>query len=178
MTVCDPSKLPKWNLNEHKSPDCLQPLLSQLPQASSRAKGLHARRNDRGAGHHVGPCLDGLASVLAQPRISPGRHRRSKLAPIWTAQRIYWLENRTYTANLHDLVGANMIDPSILTDTFYNYAVTGANMSTFTVTAERVARSLMVRDPHNHAGRRDHWHTRLLGAKQHLSRIPVRQGDS
>ena len=61
----------------------------------------------------------------------------ANLRAIWTAQRIYWLENRTYTANLHDLVGENLIDPSILTDTFYNYAVTGANMSTFTVTAER-----------------------------------------
>lgn len=61
----------------------------------------------------------------------------ANLRAIWTAERIYWLDNRTYTANLADLLSANLIDPSITTDTFYNYVVTGANSSTFTATAQR-----------------------------------------
>jgi type II secretory pathway pseudopilin PulG len=63
----------------------------------------------------------------------------ANLRAIWTAQRIYWLDKRTYTSNLSELVSANLLDPSILTDTFYSYQVTEADTATFTVTATRAA---------------------------------------
>jgi prepilin-type N-terminal cleavage/methylation domain-containing protein len=63
----------------------------------------------------------------------------ANLRAIWSAERIYWLDHRTYTGNLSDLVNANLIDPSILTDTFYNYGVTTPDPPsvTFTATAQR-----------------------------------------
>jgi prepilin-type N-terminal cleavage/methylation domain-containing protein len=63
----------------------------------------------------------------------------ANLRAIWTAQRIYWLDNRIYASNLSDLVSANLLDPSITTDTFYSYQVTQADTATFTVTAQRAA---------------------------------------
>ena len=86
-----------------------------------------------------------VLTSLALPRFSRSLESAradiagANLRAIWTAQRIYWLDNRTYTNNLPDLVSANLLDPSIVTDTFYNYAATGAGTATFTVTAQRVA---------------------------------------
>lgn len=71
----------------------------------------------------------------------------ANLRAIWTAERIYWLDNRTYTSDLDALYKANLIDKSLdppqpmepATDTFYSYQVTEADTSTFTVTAQRAA---------------------------------------
>jgi prepilin-type N-terminal cleavage/methylation domain-containing protein len=64
----------------------------------------------------------------------------ANLRAIWTAERIYWLDKRTYTADLADLVSANLIDPSITTDSFYTYQVT--DISPFTATATRATGAL------------------------------------
>ena len=37
----------------------------------------------------------------------------ANLRAIWTAERIYWLDNRTYTTSLDLLVSLNLLDPSI-----------------------------------------------------------------
>jgi len=67
----------------------------------------------------------------------------ANLRAIWTAQRIYWLDNRFYTTDLHLLYNLNLIDKSLdptqTTDPYYTYSVTQADTSTFTVTAQRVA---------------------------------------
>ena len=61
------------------------------------------------------------------------------LRSIWSAQRVYWLENRTYTTELTDLSSMGLIDPKIAggSDGFFAYSIDSASDSTFTVTATR-----------------------------------------
>ena len=61
----------------------------------------------------------------------------ANLRAIWTAERIYWLDNRTYTADLNLLTTLNLLDPSITSNTFYSYLVTWADAVTLTATAQR-----------------------------------------
>ena len=61
----------------------------------------------------------------------------ANLRAIWTAERIYWLDNRTYTSSLPVLVSLNLLDPAIPTDTSYTYLVPAADTATFTATATR-----------------------------------------
>ena len=62
----------------------------------------------------------------------------ASLRSIWSAQRLYWLQYRTYAPDLPTLLSANLIDPSLTTVTApYSYQVTGASDSTFTATATR-----------------------------------------
>ena len=67
----------------------------------------------------------------------------ANLRAIWSAQRLYWLENRTYAPDLPTLLTANLIDPSLTTATVpYTYQVTGASDNTaFTATATRAGSS-------------------------------------
>ena len=59
----------------------------------------------------------------------------ANLRAIWTAERIYWLDNRTYTTSLPVLVSLNLLDPSIPSDPYYTYLVPAADSATFTATA-------------------------------------------
>ena len=61
------------------------------------------------------------------------------LRSIWSAERLYWLENKTYTDSLADLNTLKLIDPKIATgnDGYFNYAITAATSTTFNVTASR-----------------------------------------
>lgn len=61
------------------------------------------------------------------------------LRSIWSAQRIYWLENRTFTNSLSDLNTMKLIDPKIAggSDGFFNFAITTATSTAFTATATR-----------------------------------------
>jgi len=63
----------------------------------------------------------------------------ANLRAIWSAQRLYWLENRMYAPDLPTLLTANLIDPSLTTSTVpYTYEVTGPpDNSSFTATATR-----------------------------------------
>jgi type II secretory pathway pseudopilin PulG len=63
----------------------------------------------------------------------------ANLRSIWSAQRLYWLENRIYAPDLPTLQSANLIDPSLPTTTApYAYSMTVApDGSTFTATATR-----------------------------------------
>jgi prepilin-type N-terminal cleavage/methylation domain-containing protein len=85
----------------------------------------------------------GVLTTLALPRFSRSLESAradvagANLRAIWTAERIYWLDNRTYTANLDLLVSLNLLDPSITSNTFYSYLVTAADAATFTATAQR-----------------------------------------
>jgi len=63
----------------------------------------------------------------------------ANLRAIWTAERIYWLDNRNYTSSLSVLVNLNLLDPSIPSDTSYTYLVAEADAATFTATAQRAA---------------------------------------
>jgi prepilin-type N-terminal cleavage/methylation domain-containing protein len=62
----------------------------------------------------------------------------ANLRAIWSAQRLYWLENRTYAPDLPTLLSANLIDPSLTSSTApYTYVVAGSTDSWFTATATR-----------------------------------------
>ena len=62
----------------------------------------------------------------------------ANLRAIWTAQRLYWLEERTYTADLSVLESLDLLDPTIVAATTrYVYAISAADDSTFLATATR-----------------------------------------
>jgi len=62
----------------------------------------------------------------------------ANLRAIWSAQRLYWLENRAYTGNLAELESLGLLDPTIISGTTrYVYAVSSADASTFRATATR-----------------------------------------
>jgi prepilin-type N-terminal cleavage/methylation domain-containing protein len=62
----------------------------------------------------------------------------ANLRSIWSAQRLYWLQNRTYAPDLPTLVSANLVDPSLPSATSpYGYAISGASDNWFTATATR-----------------------------------------
>ena len=63
----------------------------------------------------------------------------ANLRAIWSAERLYWLEYRTYADNLATLVSAGLLDPSIAAASGrYTYAIDAADSSTFTASASRV----------------------------------------
>lgn len=61
------------------------------------------------------------------------------LRSVWAAERLYWLENRSYAPDLATLQAANLIDSSLATATApYSYQVTvSTDGSSFTATATR-----------------------------------------
>jgi type II secretory pathway pseudopilin PulG len=76
-----------------------------------------------------------IMSVLEQARADMAG---ATLRAIWSAQRLYWLQNRTYSPDLPTLQSANLIDPSLPTATApYSYQVTASGDGTFTATATR-----------------------------------------
>ena len=66
----------------------------------------------------------------------------ANLRAIWSAERCYWLENRTYTSDLSTLVTLDLLDPAIVSSsTFYSYQITAATSSSFTAKATRIGSS-------------------------------------
>jgi type II secretory pathway pseudopilin PulG len=64
----------------------------------------------------------------------------ANLRAVWAAERLYWLDNHTYTSNWADL--QPLLDPSIPSGTpFYAYAITAADGATFSATATRTGSS-------------------------------------
>jgi prepilin-type N-terminal cleavage/methylation domain-containing protein len=63
----------------------------------------------------------------------------ANLRSIWSAQRLYWLENRAYAPDLPTLQSSNLIDPSLPAATApYAYGMTvSTDGSSFTATATR-----------------------------------------
>ena len=60
----------------------------------------------------------------------------ANLRAIWAAQRLYWLDQHTYTSNFADL--QPLLDPSIpSSSSVYVYSIGSADGSTFTATATR-----------------------------------------
>jgi type II secretory pathway pseudopilin PulG len=66
----------------------------------------------------------------------------AKLRTIWSAQRVYWLENRAYAPALSDLHAMDLLDPSVVAsqtapDAVYVYQITSADNETFVSRAMR-----------------------------------------
>ena len=67
----------------------------------------------------------------------------ANLRAIWSAERIYWLDNRNYTSSLSALVNLNLLDPTIPSDTFYSYQVQvpATDGTPFSASAQRIGNS-------------------------------------
>jgi type II secretory pathway pseudopilin PulG len=63
----------------------------------------------------------------------------ANLRAIWSAQRLYWLENRTYAPDLATLQSLDLLDPTISAQTFYTFDIGSADGSTFSALAVRIA---------------------------------------
>jgi hypothetical protein len=62
----------------------------------------------------------------------------ANLRAIWSAQRLYWLQNRTDAPDLNTLLSANLLDPSLPPATIpYSYSIADVSESWFTATATR-----------------------------------------
>jgi prepilin-type N-terminal cleavage/methylation domain-containing protein len=92
----------------------------------------------------VGLIVTGVLLSIGVPRFQQSLEQSranvagANLRTIWSAQRLYWLENRTYAPDLNTLLAANLIDPSLPTATApYSYLVANVSDSGFTATATR-----------------------------------------
>jgi prepilin-type N-terminal cleavage/methylation domain-containing protein len=86
----------------------------------------------------------GILVALVVPSFSRVREQQNVdggaqyLRSIWCAQRVYWLENRTFTDSLVDLKDMGLIDAKLLGTTGgFNYAISDADATEFTATATR-----------------------------------------
>jgi type II secretory pathway pseudopilin PulG len=62
----------------------------------------------------------------------------ANLRAVWSAERLYWLENNTYTTDLSALQALGLLDPTVVTAaTVYVYQVPSADAASFTATATR-----------------------------------------
>jgi prepilin-type N-terminal cleavage/methylation domain-containing protein len=62
----------------------------------------------------------------------------ANLRAIWSAERMYWLQNHTYIGDLSALCTLGLLDPSIVVVTNgFAYAVPAADGDSFTATAAR-----------------------------------------
>ncbi len=76
----------------------------------------------------------GVALEQAQADIAA-----ANLRAVWTAEQLYWLENRSYTTDLSALQTAGLLDPAIVTgSSLYSYQITAADSSTFSASATRI----------------------------------------
>jgi type IV pilus assembly protein PilE len=66
----------------------------------------------------------------------------TNLRAIWSAQRLYWLDNRTYAADLATLQSLDLVDGSLASQPFYQYEISAADSSGFTALAIRAGSSL------------------------------------
>ncbi len=63
----------------------------------------------------------------------------ANLRAIWVAERLYWLDNRTFTADLSELESLGILDPTIISGSaMYAYAIASADDASFTATATRM----------------------------------------
>jgi hypothetical protein len=88
--------------------------------------------------------LCGILLALVVPNFTrvTEQHRVDSAAlnlhSIWCAQRVYWLENRTYTDSLTDLKDMGLIDAKLLGTTGgFGYSIADADATEFTVEATR-----------------------------------------
>ena len=62
----------------------------------------------------------------------------ANLRAIWSAERLYWLEHRAYTADLPSLQALGLLDPAIvMTTSGYVYSLRAAAENTCTAAATR-----------------------------------------
>jgi type II secretory pathway pseudopilin PulG len=118
---------------------------------ATRRTGATLTRKSRmaGRGHSlvemtIAMIVTGVLLSIGVPRFQQSLEQSradvagANLRAIWSAQRLYWLANRTYAPDLQTLLESNLIDRSLPTASQpYSYAITTASDSTFTATAAR-----------------------------------------
>jgi len=65
----------------------------------------------------------------------------ANLRAIWSAQRLYWLDNRSYAPDLATLQSLDLVDASLSTQQFYVYEISASSTAGFTALASRVSNS-------------------------------------
>lgn len=92
----------------------------------------------------VAVTLIGILSAIAMPsfRRAVDQSRAdiagANLRAIWSAERCYWLEYRTYTSDLTQLQSLGLLDPTIVTAAnFYVYSIASADSTSFVAVATR-----------------------------------------
>jgi len=61
----------------------------------------------------------------------------TNLRSVWSAQRLYWLDYRTYAPDLATLESLGLLDQAVSAQTVYSFDITGADDNAFTATAAR-----------------------------------------
>ena len=79
--------------------------------------------------------------AIPQYRVATEQNRvdlaGSRLLMIYTAQRMYFVDNQTFAPTLNDLVNAKLLDPQLSSDSKYTYSITSASATGFTALATR-----------------------------------------
>jgi len=84
--------------------------------------------------------LIGLAAPSFQRALEQSRADMAgaNLRAIWSAERLFWLENHAYTSDLSQLVTLGLIDPTVASAaTVYVYTVASADDNSFSALATR-----------------------------------------
>jgi prepilin-type N-terminal cleavage/methylation domain-containing protein len=110
---------------------------------------IHGRRTIRRRGvtlleMSISITVMGILLALTVPSFSRVREQNQVdgatqyLRSIWCAERVYWLENKTFTDSMADLKGLNLIDAKLMAQTGgYMYVISDATTASFTATATR-----------------------------------------
>src|SRR5579885_2267284 len=62
----------------------------------------------------------------------------ANLRAVWSAERLYWLENHVYSSDLNELHGLGLLDSALLSSSSaYVYQLPSVSATTFTATATR-----------------------------------------
>jgi prepilin-type N-terminal cleavage/methylation domain-containing protein len=115
------------------------------PRASGRATAAPGRRGVSLMEVMLVAVIIGILISMSAPSFHRGIEQSwadiagANLRAIWSAQRLYWLENRTYTGDLSELESLGLLDPTIVSGTSrYVYAISAADGTGFRATATRI----------------------------------------
>ncbi len=93
----------------------------------------------------VAVTLIGIMTAMAVPSFrraveqSRADIATANLRAIWSAERCYWLEYRTYTSDLTLLRSLGLLDPTVVSSSsFYTYNIPAVEASSFSATATRI----------------------------------------
>jgi Tfp pilus assembly protein PilE len=77
-------------------------------------------------------CIPTFQRAIEQSRADVAA---ANLRAIWAAERLYWLEYRTYTTQFDSLRDMGLLDPAFPAAGNYNYSLPAATTDGFTATA-------------------------------------------
>jgi type II secretory pathway pseudopilin PulG len=67
----------------------------------------------------------------------------ANLRAVWSAERIYWLENHVYSSDLNELQALGLLDPALLSSSsVYVYQLQSTSATAFSATASRTGSTM------------------------------------